>query len=193
MAAHRPRPFVNGLERWLGALLLCMVVAGCAAYPLNTMESAQVPAGQTVFFGRIDVHSGGKPITWRSTSFGRQLGFGSGEFVVMVMEKGSTVPVEYVLSGDGTFYWRLPPGQYVLAGYSWRSGITRQGRIFAEFKVPDDRAAVYIGKLTIAFWGPRYQMRVGDEFEEAKGRFAAHLPDWEREVIKSLMQLEEKI
>jgi len=115
---------------------------------------------------------------------------GPGNFEVAVLPAGSSRAIYHRLDGDGTFYWRLPPGEYAIAAFEWQSGIKRAGRIFAGFTVPSDEKPVYIGTLRITFGGGRYSLFVLDEYETAVSAFREAFPGTDSIPLKSIMEME---
>ncbi len=100
---------------------------------------------------------------------------------------------DHQVSGDGTFFWYLPPGSYEIPSFQWREGTrTSSGQAFARFTVPQGKPAVYIGTLTITFLkGGRYRIKVFDDYDSGgSAKLNEKFPEMKKEdVAKSLMAL----
>lgn len=159
--------------------MLVLFLAGCATPPtIDLSKNKVVPERESAVFGRIIIIYGGKPITNRP--FGQYC-----EIFILNIVTSKTIP--YYLTGDGSFYWHLTPGEYAIAAFKLDG---KTGRIFAEFTVSEEKPIMYVGKLTIAFSGSRYYMRVDDDYEQASLAFKEKFPGIRGETVKSLMQLE---
>jgi len=188
---------MNWARKYL-LIILILFLAGCAP-SIDLLKTKTVPENESIVFGRIKVISKGKEVNW--TTFPVQT------FNVSILKDGSSEGVMYLLKIDGTFYWHLRPGDYSIAEFEWRrrssgflsSGIeSLRGRIFANFKanfkVAEAGSLVYIGALTMLFEekGPRYFMRVEDEFDQVPNIFSKKFPNIKGEAVKHLMQLEKE-
>jgi hypothetical protein len=159
------------------------------------LKTKTVPQNESIVFGRVKVISKGEELNWPTFPINR--------FNVSILKDGSSEGVIYTLTGgDGSFYWHLRSGDYTIAEFDWQRKTTDflglpdteqiRGRIFANFKVPEEGSLIYIGTLTMLFEdkGYRYFMRVEEEFEQATKVFNSKFPNLKREAVKNLMQLE---
>lgn len=160
-------------------LILVLFLTGCATPPtIDLSKNKVVPERESVVFGRIIIIYGGKPITNRL--FGQYR-----EIFILNIVTSKTIP--YYLTGDGSFYWHLTPGEYAIVAFTLDG---KTGRIFAEFTVSEEKPIMYIGKLTVTFSGSRYYMRVDDDYDLASLAFNEKFPRIRGEMVKSLMRLE---
>ncbi len=152
---------------------LLMLLSACAS---TTPElSMKKPGSKEVLVtGRVDVLLPEKPSFW-----------------VFVVPKEGGKAWDHQVTGDGTFFWYLPPGSYEIPSFQWREGArTSSGQAFVGFTVPPGKPAVYIGTLTITFSkGSRYRIKVFDDYDS--GGFAKlneKFPEMKKEDVgKSLM------
>jgi hypothetical protein len=164
-------------------LILVLFLTRCVATTPPTIDISKnrvVPERESVVFGRINVIYGGKPITNRPFSFEPRRR-------IFLLTIATSKAIIYDLTGDGSFYWHLIPGEYAIAAFELDG---KTGRIFAEFTVSEENPIIYIGKLTLTFSGSRYYVHVEDDSEQAFQEFRDKFSDIRGEVVKSLMQLE---
>ncbi len=100
---------------------------------------------------------------------------------------------------DGSFYWIVPRGTYVLSSIKYNFSIPPQ----VAFQVPTEGGAIYLGTLMIdvevknliAFRSLKKlnNITVMDEFEKAKETLAKRNPDFKIKVEKNLMIHDERI
>lgn len=111
-------------------------------------------------------------------------------FGVYILPEATSLPFEYWLGGDGSFYWLLRPGEYTITSFHWVGLVShKRGRIFAQFVIPEGQTIVYIGTLTISFDEERYS-RVEDEYPQALQALRSKFGEVTQEPDKSLMHLE---
>ena len=177
------------LSEFLYRVFLCsllLVLAGCAStsrISLSDMRSLQ--PDEQLIFGRVHVVDDEKTINW-----GKEL-FGQGPFEIVMLNLDSSDAVFCPLTGDGTFFWRLRPARYAITSFRWQHILTRSGRIYSKFTVPQSKHPVYIGTLKIRFLGNAYTHRVVDEEDEAVRMLKEHFSETVGPVTKSLLVREE--
>jgi hypothetical protein len=165
-------------------LVVC-VLSGCASAPIDLSKTKSLPERESVVFGRVNLLLGGNPVIWRRAAIPQFIGH------LFVLSTGSSNAVIYDLADDGTFYWHLPPGDYAIAAIQFiLGGRSINGRIFAEFRVPEARSIIYIGKLTLIFSGSRFHMNIEDDYDQEIQKFKDMFPEIKGEFIKDLMKLE---
>lgn len=109
----------------------------------------------------------------------------------IILAENSSKPIYVPLKDDGSFIWHLPAGSYTIASFEWRTYGVLQGRVFACFRAFKNKPT-YIGTLTLSFMGAHYTIFVVDEYESSVKKFRDKFPDMKEEVIRYLMQVEEK-
>lgn len=103
------------------------------------------------------------------------------------------------VEGDGSFYWIVPRGIYVLSSIKYNYSVTPQ----AAFRVPSEGGAIYLGTLLvdvdvrklIAFRSVTKvnNITVMDEFEKGKETLRSRNPQFKVKIEKSLMIHDERI
>ena len=173
---------------------LAVLLTNCAA-PLALSDLKAVPQGEAVVFGRVEVIWEGKPIVWPETGFRFFVQGPPSIFQIFILPDSASEEIHYVLSGDGSFYWHLPPGGYTVTGFQRGAsgGGFYRGRIFALFTVPQEQSVVYLGTLTLDFFGKGDQMRVKDEYDQALQGVKSKFPELGSKAAKNLMQLEKPL
>jgi hypothetical protein len=180
----------GAMAQWCALFVLAFLLMGCAS-PIALSDLKTVPVGEAIVFGHVKVSSDGKPLVWRETALGRELpSFGPETFTIFLMTDAASQETSYPLAGNGSFYWRLPPGEYTITGFQ-QGG--RRGRIFALFSIAEGQSFVYIGTLSVEFNGSRYRMRIKDEHDQALQGFRTKFSEISGEPAKSLMQLEKPL
>lgn len=186
-------------------LLLCaflaaatLAIAGCNA-PLAPVTATAVTkdvGARPFVFGSVKVVSPKAPATWTETDCGTDIYLRCPDgFRLVFLRPGDPTPIEYRLTGDGSFRIPLDPGDYYLAEWNWHqadmSSVNDKigGAIGAELRVPPAAKATYIGDLQIAFSGARYGFRLEDHFDQASAALTSNYPQVAGNVSKSLLQL----
>jgi hypothetical protein len=166
-------------------LAFVMFLASCASSPIKLSETDEIATDERIVFGRVKVMRGEEAINWEWKPL-----FGPGQFEISILPDGSSEAIYYRLSDDGSFYWHLPPGGYSIAGYHWQfsEGMSSGNRIFADFIVPGERTATYIGTLVIAGG----LISIEDEYEEAINAFNSKFEEFREPITKNLMRLEKR-
>lgn len=169
-------------------LILVLLLTGClATSTIDISKNEVVPEKESVVFGRVNLILGGEPVIWRKLSIPMH----SGQIFVLTI--ATSKAVIYNLTGDGSFYWHLPPGDYSIAAIEFAAGGGNiNARIFADFQVPEEKSVIYIGKLTLVFSKLRYYMNVEDDYEQEIEKFKNKFPEIKGEIVKNLMKLEKK-
>lgn len=168
-------------------LLLVYLLTGCSTTG-GLADVKELAGKEPVVFGRIRIIEDGQPKDW---------GDGGGFQVHIIPDAGpESIPYGYYLTGDGSFYWNLPPGGYMITEFSDRSwkalwGVFPVGRgILARFVIPEAMAPIYIGTLTIRSEAGRHTIGVEDDYDQALQRLKQQFPEVKGPVSKRLMQLE---
>ncbi len=166
--------------------LLLYLLTSCV--PVRLADVKELSGDKPVVFGRIKVIEEGQPEDW---------GVGGGFLVHIIPDAGpEPIPYEYFLTGDGSFYWNLPPGGYLITEFSqrrWKAwkGFHRVRRgLLARFVIPEATSPIYIGTLTIRSAAGRYTMSIEDEYDQALQRLKQQFPEVKEPVAKRLMRLE---
>ena len=167
-------------------LILALLLTSCASppSPIALSDTKALHQGEAVIFGRVRVIKFGESIDWDS--------FDIGVFRIHLLPDGGAKPISIPLAGDGSFAWHLPPGRYSLTGFQWRRrGWIMREQLFAQFRVPEERALVYIGTLVIGHDEGGTAIQIKDEHEEAIRWLTDKFAEIPGEASKSLMHLEE--
>ena len=100
---------------------------------------------------------------------------------------------------DGSFYWIVPRGTYVVSSIKYNFSIPPQ----VAFQVPSEAGAIYLGTLVIdvevrnliAFRSVKKlnSITIMDEFEKAKETLKKRNPDFKTKIEKNLMLHDERI
>jgi len=169
-------------------LILALLLTSCATpSPIALSDTKALPQREAIVFGRVKVIGSGVPTDW-----GERWRFG-----IHILPNADSKPIRHFLTGDGSFYWHLPPGGYTITGFIWRlpsfpSVPTWVHRaIFAKFTIPEETSVVYVGTLTIICPEGRNIMRIEDEYDQALQGLKSKFPDIEGETAKRPMHLEE--
>ena len=172
-------------------LFLVYLLTSCAVVRLEDVK--ELPGKERVVFGRIKVIEEGQPKDW---------GVGGGFLVHIIPDAGpEPIPYGYYLTGNGSFYWDLPAGDYIITEFErpvsdWTPGFGYLGHksvrrgILARFVIPEAMSPIYVGTLTIRSEAGRYTMVVEDEYDLALQRLKQQFPEVRGPVAKRLMRLE---
>lgn len=177
---------IKKLSKQFLVFVLILFLASCAPSPIKLSEIHQMAQYERIVFGRVKVILGKEVINWEWKLFG------PGKFDISILPDASSKAFSYRLSGGGSFYWHLPPGGYSIAGFHWERNGFSGGRIFADFTVPKEKTATYIGTLMILFGGGRYYFTIKDDFEEAVNAFNSKFATFKEPITKSLLRLEKR-
>lgn len=180
------------------AILLAATLAlsGCNTPTPVTAVTKDVGA-RPFIFGTVKVISPKAPAAWTPTDcvtdpFYWRCPDG---FRLMFLRPNDPTPIEYRLTGDGSFKVPLDPGDYFLAEWNWHqadmSTVNEKiaGAIGAAFRVEPGAKATYVGDLQIMFSGRRYAFRLDDRFEEASASLTTTYPQLAGNTTKSLLEM----
>lgn len=173
----------------LAQLTLSLWLLGCAQQPVEeTPASAEAGYGRA--FGRIEYLEDGKETAWNASEF-----FGDSLVLYVRSVRGGELK-PMVMEGDGTFYWLLPAGEYVIVGYrmtrrGWGSNPVRSARLMTTFSVPQAGQAFYIGDLRIETVKSRFRMDVVDRYDAALKRADPRVAGPRFGAVKALMRFEQ--
>jgi hypothetical protein len=164
-------------------------LSGCAQQPVDE-TAATAEAGYGRAFGRIEYLEDGKETAWNASEF-----FGD-SLVLYVRPVGGGELKNMVMEGDGTFYWLLPAGEYVIVGYRmtrrrFGSNPVTSDRLMTTFSVPQAGQAFYIGDLRIETVKSRSRIRVVDRYDAALKRADPRIAGPRFGAVKALMRLEQ--
>ncbi|MCH8348105.1 MAG: hypothetical protein IH901_06400, partial [Proteobacteria bacterium] len=130
-------------------------------------------------------------------------------FILWVLPELGEKAKRYKIKESGKFFWKLKPGNYVIASYAWnpdaggsflgdffgggRSDFFSGDRLWAKFSVSEDHEATYIGTLVIRDTSElTSQKYIEDESESAPDWLLEANPKRSGSVATSLMELEEQ-
>jgi len=162
--------------------VLLVLLGGCATAPVM-QDIETLPADTGLVFGSAEIYVDDKKL---------DLGFswsGENHFYLLILPPDSSVATTYEVTDEGTFYWPLPPGEYLLLGYRWQqAGTARSGDIRASFTVPEIGTDAYIGSLE--FRGTEYALKPNllDRYDRQKAIHDGRFPERRETTIESLMQ-----
>jgi hypothetical protein len=157
-----------------------------SAEPLIAADesAATAEAGYGRVFGRLVVFDQGEALIWGSSPLFTRFGI----FVRSL--KTDQVERVAITAEDGSFYWPLKPGEYVIALFSYAE---KTGRLWLTFSVPEPGKAAYIGDLHVVFEKSRYRFGVKDEYTRALKNVEARLTEAKLEPVSALMRPEGRL
>lgn len=172
------------------ALSTNLLLAACGATAPVDEKAATAEAGYGRAFGLFRWLEDGKEAVWTSTFF-------STDTLTFFVRSARTGQMQYMgIESDGSFYWPLERGDYVIVGYqSARRGAgtsTQTGRLMTAFSVAQAGQAVYIGDLLIEIRRGRSRVDVLDRYEPALQRFEARIAQAKLAPAKALMRFEQQ-
>ena len=169
---------------WLAsAVVAAVALCGCA----DTAGVTKAEPGESLVFGRVAAVKDGKPV---ENLQGLQLSGASLVLLKIGEADGSLV----TLPSDGFFVWALPPGEYMLVEFQYATeGARRALDLRARFTVPDDRVSMYIGSLRVVYAKGLHAAGLIDEYDAAVATLRQARPDAPPNVVKSLMEQEERL
>ncbi len=159
-------------------LILALLLTSCAS-AITLSNTEDLPQGEALVFGRVQFIWKGDPDL--------------GQISLFLLPPPDLEPIRHTLTGDRSFYWHLPPGDYAITDVSSsRSGLfaLRRRRLVPHFVIPEDSRLVYIGTLMVIFDGQRYVMRIEDEYAQALKGLKGGFPEIGGEATKHLMHVE---
>ncbi len=159
-------------------LILALLLTSCAS-AITFSNAKGLPQGEALVFGRVQ-------FIWKGDPY-------LGQISLFLLPPPDSEPIRHTLTGDRSFYWHLPPGDYAITDMSSkRLGLfaLRRRRLVPHFVIPEDSRLVYIGTLMVIFDGQRYVMRIEDEYAQALKGLKGRFPEIRDEASKRLMHVE---
>lgn len=166
----------------LASILIILFLTGCASSPIDYSALKPLARGEGVVFGRVKLIEEDKEAALSL--------LGESKFGLFLLPQKASQAIYVPLKEDGTFIWHLPAGSYTIAGFERRSYGTLTGRVFAGYRVFENKAT-YIGTLAITFVGTRYLIGIVDEYALSSRVLQDKAPGLKMEVISHLMHMEE--
>ena len=157
---------------------MALLLTSCAS-AITFSNTKGLPQGEALVFGRVQFIWKGDPDL--------------GQKYLFLLPPPDSEPIRYTLTGDYSFYWHLPPGDYAITDMSskrWGLFALRRRRLVPHFVIPEDSWLVYIGTLMVIFDGQRYVMRIEDEYAQALKGLKGRSPEIRDEASKRLMHVE---
>jgi len=173
---------VNYQLRLIAMAFFLVTAGGCATAPVM-QDTETLPSDKSLVFGSTDIYVDNEKL---------DLGFtwsGENHFYLLILPPDSSIATTYEVTDEGTFYWPLAPGNYLLLGYRWQQGgSARSGDIHASFTVPEIGTDAYIGSLE--FRGNQYVLKpyMLDRYDQAVASHNQRFPERRGTTRKSLMQ-----
>jgi hypothetical protein len=167
-------------------ILAAMILAlfSCAEQPV--LKNIETPSeGQTVVFGSVETLEDGKPLKWVQ----------SYRLLILPHDESAKALI-FNLPKDGSFYWALPPGEYMIAAYEVTKGLTGEtisGKIRTSFTVPQGAKSLYIGKLMLLLRKGRYKIGISDNYDEAVKGYRKRFSGASDQPHRELMKLESRL
>ncbi len=183
------------------AILLCygfLLLAGCVTTPppspIDLSVTKIVPEKEAIIFGRVKVLMDNEPVYWGNC---KEISFGVAGyvrcFVIWVEDEVRAKKFSYFLSGDGTFYWHLPPGDYMIGAWKLISGASTMSSFYGvRFNVSEGDSVVYIGTLTVSPIKLGEENRIEDEYDQAFQGLKNEFPAVTTEPIRKIMEFRHK-
>ena len=140
--------------------------------------TATAEAGYGRVFGRVVVIEDGKERT-HSTFFP--------EFRMRIRSSQTDATQLVDVTGDGSFYWPLKPGEYVIQTLLHGTG---KMRLWAVFTAPEPGRAAYIGDMRVFLDRGRFGVTFRDDYAAALKGLQARLAEAKLEPVKALMRPE---
>ena len=145
-------------------LLAAAVMWGCASTSFKEDAHALSPERATVF-GRATVVKEGRPQELDS--------LGGSTLTLAVRRENDAEVTRYTIRDPGYFFWDLPPGKYMILGYTHM--VTR-GSVRMEFVVPPGAKALYVGDLVINMRGDYYEIEYNTDLAAGAEAFRKKFP-----------------
>ncbi len=189
-----------------GRLFLCatlaaatLAISACNAPPAPVTATAVTKdvGARPFIFGSVKVISPKAPAAWTPTDCTTDPFYWRcpDGFRLVFLRPNDPTPIEYRLTGDGSFKIPLDPGDYFLAEWNWHqadmSTVDEKiaGAIGAAFHVDPAAKATYVGDLQVVFSGVRYAFRLDDRFEQASASLTSSYSQLAGNVSKSLLEM----
>lgn len=177
-------------------VMLSLLLATTVAFLPDAAAKAN---DKKLAFGRIKISSeSGEAIELDSPGV-----FKSGDrFLMWVVPESGDKATRLQVDESGEFFWKLAPGNYVVASYEWSRdtggaaggiGSYRGSRLWADFSVSTDADATYIGTLSLrAVSKYGYQISVEDESDLAPAWLTGSGEGASANIATSVMTLEDQ-
>lgn len=172
-------------------IVLILLVATPVAF---LSDAAAKASDKKLAFGRIILSSeSGDTIKLDKPGI-----FKSGDlFLMWVVPETGDKATRLQVDESGQFFWKLAPGNYVVASYEWSrdtgGGFFSGRRLWADFSVSEDADATYIGTLTLrAVSKYGYAISVEDESDLAPAWLLTSGEDISADIATSVMTLEDQ-
>lgn len=145
--------------------------------------AATAEAGYGRVFGRVVVFDRGEAQNWSSSPM-------LSGFSIFIRSVKTDQLERVAITDDGSFYWPLKPGEYVIAAFSYAN---KTGRMWLSFTAPDAGRAAYIGDLHVVFEKSQYRLGIRDEYTRALKKVEARLNETKLEPVNALMRPEGRL
>jgi hypothetical protein len=176
--------------------LFCGCVTSIPQSRIDISSTKEIPANETVVFGRVKVSKDGKVLGWKphpKVVYIVVYRFWPDFFTLFVKEEATKKEFVYRLTDDGSFYWRLPAGTYAITGYRYVIGPNDVESHFPpgltpRFVISKSDSADYIGTLSIEVHPIGNDvMRIEDDYGQAVRDLKSEFPAMVLQTKKGLM------
>lgn len=162
------------------------VLAACAGSGIEVRDARDLGRDESIVFGRVIATDENGLVHFDAGAFS------STHHELLVERAGEPDAMTYRLDGDGSFYWHLRPGSYLLIAFLRRSGGSVSWiPIRSLFVVDSGGSALYLGRLAIALSPRRNAVEVRDDFEASTAAFQARFTELSLTPRRSLLSLKE--
>jgi hypothetical protein len=163
-------------------LILAFTLSGCAVSSFKGDVESLSPETATVI-GRVQAFRDDERQT---LSF-----LGGSNFFLIVRDVSSGEVIQYGLNDPGFFFWEVPPGEYMILGFIGLG--VGHGIIRAQFEVPAEAKALYIGDLIINVRGNdnSYSVALEDKPVASSEAFGKKFGSLQGEPERAIAQFED--
>ncbi len=166
-------------------LIIISLLSGCVTAG-SIEEASTLSPDKPAVFGKVQVFIQNVPHQWNRNFTGPT------NFWLLVKPAGSQEASSYRLDDTPEFHWSLAPGKYNLVGYVLRHFANATiRRTWAEFTVPANVSAAYVGDISISLVEDTSAINVSDNFNPAAAAFRTRFPDLKAPPVKALMRFPE--
>ncbi len=167
------------------SLLFCVLaLSSCANAPTAAVseKSATAAAGYGRAFGKVTYFEDGKEKKWG-------MSWTANDRLTLFVRPAAGGPIQYLnVENDGSFFWPLKSGDYVLAGYrATHNTEYSAARLWLSFSVTKPGQAVYIGNLMVISNRSHFRFGVLDSYDESLKQEQARIESAHLEPVKGLM------
>lgn len=164
-----------------------LFLISCSSRTIEFKSIQTLSENESIVFGQLKLL-----FTGEEMQFIRVPGF---KFNIYIYDEETDNYIEYPLYGDGSFFWKLKPGHYVITTCSGATSGTpfTQYNIGAKFFVPNDKAIIYIGTISIQYKSNKYSKSIEDEYEIDVEKLEKKYPlitKMKKKIIKQVMEWE---